>query len=215
MAFWLATLLTALSLSMGSVLAQGGVRGVVVNEVANIRIIPAIGADVLATVPAGWVFTANGRSADNEWLRIDFNGSEGWLHTAPVTILEGDMNSLPVGDPRSIPYGGFESPRAGLTSATGTVKGRLLDWMHLRAGPSTGYPILANPPRHSIVPLLGRTAANNWVQINFEGTLGWMSSDPRYLELLDGAAISMLPIDGIVADSLPISQPRPTSTSPR
>lgn len=205
-AFWSVTLLSALWLCVGSVIAQGGVRGVVVNDSANIRIVPAFGGQILAFVPSGFAFTANGRSPDNEWLRIDFNGSEAWLHTAPVVILQGDITALAVADPRTIPYGGFDSPRAGLTSASSSMRIRLVTGMHLRAGPSTGYPVLANPPRNSVIPVLGRTIGNNWVQVNFEGTLGWIAADGRFIELLDGTVIANLPVDGIVADSLPISE---------
>lgn len=183
-----------------SIQAQSGVRAVVVNEFANVRIVPAIGADVITTVSAGYVFeTINGRSSDNEWLRIDFNGEEGWVNLTPLVILAGDINTLPVADPRSIPYGGFDSPRSGLTSATSPITGRLaLSGVHVRAGPSTGYPILAEAPRYTVFPLLGRNASSTWVQVNFEGTLGWVAS--RYLEL--NAALSTLPIDGIVAEAI-------------
>jgi uncharacterized protein YraI len=186
------------------VLAQGVVRGVVVNDSANIRVVPAFGGEMLANVPGGFAITANGRSPDNEWLRIDFNGQEGWIHTATLTILEGDVNSLQVADPRTIPYGGFESPRAGLSNATSPVTAKLMSGLHLRAGPSTGYVILANPFRNTIVHVTGRTASNSWVQIQFEGTLGWVAA--AYLEFQNGAFISQLPIDGIVADSVPPSQ---------
>jgi uncharacterized protein YraI len=201
-AFWLVTLLC---LSLSSALAQGAVRGVVVSEVANVRIVPALGADVVANVPGGWDFVATGRSPDNEWLRIDFNGDEGWLHISTLVILEGDINALTVADPRTIPYGGFESPRAGMSNATSAITGKLTDWMNLRAGPGTGYPVLANPPYKSVLYLTGRTASSGWIQVVFEGTLGWLSA--RYVQPLNGAVFSNLPIDGIVADSLPLSQP--------
>lgn len=205
-AFWVALLLGAVCLTVSGVFAQGRVRAVVVNEFANVRIVPAIGAELRGTVPAGYVFEIiNGRSPDNEWLRVHFNGDEGWVNVAPLRILEGDIGSLPVADPRTIPYGGFESPRAGLTSASGPVSARLADsGVRVRAGPSTGYPVLANAPRFSVFPVLGRTEGNAWVQINFEGTLGWVAA--RYLEFQAGSIIEV-PIDGIVADELPISQP--------
>jgi uncharacterized protein YraI len=204
-AFWLMAWLAAACLSAGMVSAQGEVRAVVVNPIANIRIVPALGADVAGSVPAGYTFVANGRSPDNEWLRFDFNGEEGWIGVAVLTILSGDVNSLQVADPRTIPYGGFDSPRAGMTNKTSPITAVLVNGVHLRAGPSIGYPILANPLINAVVPVLGRTANSTWVQINFEGSLGWIAT--RYIELQNGASLASLPIDGVVADSLPISQP--------
>ena len=42
--------------------------------------------------------------------------------------------------------------------------------LRLRAGPSTAYPVLANPLRYTVFPVLGRTANNAWLQVNFNGT---------------------------------------------
>lgn len=193
-------MLLMLPLSMSQ--AQGRVRAVVTSEFANIRIIPAIGADVLGSVPAGFVVDpATGRSADNVWLRFDFGGGEGWIHTSTLSILEGDINSLTVADPRSIPYGGWDTPRAGLTNTTGDIQARVTDWLRIRSGPSTGYVVLANAPINSTVYVTGRTANSNWLQVNYEGTLGWVFF--QYIELPTGIVLGNLPVDGIIADEVP------------
>ncbi len=206
--FWFIVLSAALCLSVGSVLAQpiaqGSVQIVVNRDNVNIRLAPALGAELAGIVNAGYATTANGRSPDNQWLRIDFQGQEAWVGVPVITVLSGDIAALPVGDPRSIPYGGFESPRSGSTDATSPVTGRLANsGLHLRAGPSTAYPILANPLRYTVFPLTGRTANNAWLQVNFEGTLGWVTSE--FVEFQNGANILSLPIDGIVASQAPQS----------
>jgi uncharacterized protein YraI len=205
-AFGFLLLIMLLSL-VQTALGQSGVRAVVVNENANIRIIPAIGAEVITTVQAGYVFEhINARSPDNQWLRVDFNGSEGWVNVTPLAILSGDVASLPVADPRTIPYGGFDAPRAGVSNATSEIMGRLpFSGVRVRSGPSTAYPVLANAPRYTVMPLLGRTASNQWVQVNFETTLGWVTAG--VLEFQNGRSIVELPIDGIVADALPVAEP--------
>ncbi len=182
--------------------AQGGVEIVVTSEFGNVRVLPALGAEVVASVPAGYNTIANARSPDNQWLRIDFNGQEGWLNITTLTVLSGDVNSLPVADPRTIPYGGFEAPRSGSSSATSGVIAVTRDWLRLRAGPSTGYPVLANIPLGTEVPLLGRTASNGWIQVAYEGVLGWVSI--QYLEFrTPGFNVAQLPVDGVVADAPP------------
>lgn len=204
---WFIFLLAAAWLSVGTALAQPlpvpDVTVLVNRDGVNVRIAPALGADVLGFVPAGWTAPATGRSPDNQWIRIDFNGQEGWLGF-PVINLFGDINALPVADPRSIPYGGFESPRSGATDATGPISGRLAEsGLRLRAGPSTAYPVLANPLRYTVFPVLGRTANNAWLQVNFNGTLGWVTAG--FVELSGGSLLD-LPIDGIVASAAPVSQ---------
>ncbi|GAB4511889.1 MAG: hypothetical protein OHK0046_10590 [Anaerolineae bacterium] len=192
-------------LSGGLTVAQSGVRAVVVNDFANIRIIPEIGAEVITTVSAGYVFDiVTGRNATGEWLRVDFNGEEGWVNVATLSVLEGDTSLLPVADPRSIPFGGFEAPRAGFTSATSAITGRLAEsGIRLRAGPSTGYPVLANIPRYTVLPILGRTASSSWVQVNYEGILGWINNTLIQFN----TTLDQVPIGGIVAESPPLSQP--------
>lgn len=203
--FWFMTGLAALGLAVGLVGAQQptGAEILVNRDGVNVRLFPAIGAEVLGFVDAGWRAPATGRSPDNEWIRIDFNGEEGWIGF-PVINLFGDINALPVADPRTIPYGGFESPRSGLTSATSPISGRLAQsGLRVRAGPSRAYPVLANAPRYTVFPLMGRTINNAWLQVNFEGTLGWVTTP--YVEIQNGASIISLPVDGIVADQPPLS----------
>lgn len=191
-------------LSTGVSAAQTGVTAVVANDSANVRISPALGAEVIANVPAGYVFNiVTGRSADGQWLRVEFNGDEGWVNVAPLAILSGDVNTLPVGDPRSIPYGGFDAPRSGQSSATSPNTIRVTNGLRVRAGPGQGYPTLANMFARTVVPAFGRTASNRWIQINYEGTLGWISTS--FVEFMNGFPITDLPIDGIVAESPPIS----------
>lgn len=183
-------------------LAQAQVRIVVNRDFINVRLYPELGATVVGTAVAGNTFVANGRSADNEWLRIDFLGSEAWVGSVVVSVLDGDINALPIRDPRTIPFGGLESPRAGITDVGSSIKGRLpTSGVRVRTGPSTAYRIIANAPRFTVFDLLGRTADNQWVQVNFDGTLGWVTA--QFIEIQDNRNILELPVNGIVANELP------------
>ncbi len=170
----------------------------------NVRTLPAIGAPVIGFVNAGYTAEAEARSGDRQWVRVQLGpGQEGWIGLAVLTVLEGSIESLPVADPRTIPYGGWEAPRAGLSEATSPITGRLAQsGLRVRSGPSTNYAILANAPRYSIMPIVGRTDDNRWVQVIFEGTLGWAAAE--FFEF-SSADVFNLPIDGICADAVPIS----------
>ncbi len=183
-----------------------GVDMVVNRDNVNVRLVPAIGAEVIGFVNSGWLFEdVQARSADNEWVRVNLAGQQGWVGVPVLTLLAGDINALPVADPRTIPYGGFENPRAGLTSVTSGLTVRLRDsGMRLRAGPSIGYPVLANAPRYTIMPVLGRMVDNTWLQVNYEGTLGWIKLED-VLEFNSPDVFTVPPIDGIVAEALPFS----------
>jgi uncharacterized protein YraI len=180
-----------------------GYKAVVVNEYANIRLTPALGAEVLGTVEAGHEFnTITARSGDGEWLRVIYAGQEGWVNLAPIVILQGDINALPVADPRSIPYGGFEAPRSGQSDQIGSVAARATDGLRVRSGPSRAYPTLANINFNQGFTITGRNGATTWYQVNFEGTLGWVSG--AFVEILSGDVFAT-PVDGIVASSPPLT----------
>lgn len=192
-----------LVLSVGNLAAQFGVRIVVVNEFANIRTIPAIGAPVIDSVPAGTDFTAiTGRSGDNQWVRLHYAGTEGWINLVPVVILEGSIANLPVADPRTIPFGGFEAPRSGRTEFVGSVDAAATDGLRVRAGPSTAYPTLANINFNQAFTITGRNYANTWYQVNFENTLGWVSAN--FVRIISGD-VGAVPLNGIIADEPPRS----------
>ena len=205
-AFWLICLVFALLSSTAGLaqeLPRTGATVVVNRDGVNVRLLPALGAEVLGNVNARTTFEAIARSPDSEWVRVLFNGEEGWVGTVVLTVLSGDINALPVADPRTIPYGGWDSPRAGTTSATSPIQGTLEDnGVRLRFGPSRAYPILANVPRRTVFPLLGRTFNNSWYQVNYEGLLGWVSAP----EVTVSGDISGLPVDGVVAESIPPSR---------
>src|SRR5690606_36292016 len=66
-AFWFVIVLMALA--SGLVSAQSGGAEILVNrDGVNVRLYPAIGAEVLGFVQAGWRAPATGRSPDNQWI---------------------------------------------------------------------------------------------------------------------------------------------------
>lgn len=184
-------------------LPVGDVTFVVNRDGVNVRLFPAIGAEVIGFVNSGFQAPVRARSADGQWLKIDFSGEEGWIGVAVLTILSGNVDALIVEDPRTIPYGGWGSPRAGLSSRTSGITGRLANsGVRVRSGPSRAYVVLANAPRYTVFSITGRTFNNAWFQVNFDGVLGWVIA--REVEL-QNANFTDAPIDGIVADALPIS----------
>ena len=205
-AFWLICLVFALlssTVGLAQELPRSGVSVVVNRDGVNVRLLPALGAEVLGNVNARTTFEALARSPDTEWVLVLFNGEQGWVGTVVLTVLSGDLNALPVADPRTIPYGGWDSPRAGTSTASSGIQGTLEDnGVRLRFGPSRAYPILANVPRRTVFPLLGRTFNNTWYQVNYEGLLGWVSAP----EVTVSGDISGLPVDGIVAEAIPPSR---------
>lgn len=187
-------------IGVGGSSAQTGIRILVVNEFLNIRLRPAIGATVIDTVDAGYVFDiVTARSGDDQWVRVDYLCEEGWINLTPTIVLEGDISTLPTADPRSVPAGGFEAPRAGFTNAVGTISGRATNGVRIRSGPSTGYPTIGNILFNQSFTMTGRNRCGSWVQVSFEGTLGWISA--TFVQQVGSGNLLDLPEGGIVADT--------------
>jgi uncharacterized protein YraI len=181
------------------------VQVVVNRDGVNVRLFPAIGAEVIGFVNAGYSAQVRARTADSQWVKVEFSGEEGWIGFPVISLISGNLDSIPVEDPRTIPYGGFGCPRAGLTSRTSEIAGILRDsGVRVRSGPSRAYVVLANAPRGTVFPIMGRTFNNAWFQVNFNGVLGWVIA--REVEL-QNANFTDAPVDGIIADALPVSEP--------
>lgn len=54
--------------------------------------------DVLVRVPPNAPITAVGRSADNAWIRVTFNGTSGWISAALLDLTD-NLHELPVESP--------------------------------------------------------------------------------------------------------------------
>jgi len=130
--------------------------------------------------------TANGRSStDNDWLRIDYDGSEGWV-SASVVSLNGDPTTLSVVTPSSA------ESTVGSTGVTVTI----IDDTNIRIGAGTSYPSIDTAVADESFDITGRTdfdarivcfgstlidifteeaPENVWLQINYNGFDAWVN----------------------------------------
>ena len=67
--------------------------------------------------------------------------------------------------------------------------------VNVRNAPSTrGTTILAKMQRNETARIVGRTANNSWWQVNYNGTVGWVSS--TFARIQGGAVVAQIPITG-------------------
>lgn len=67
------------------------------------------------------------------------------------------------------------------------------DFSSLRAGPGKSFHRVAVLPPVLTLEAVGRTADTRWIQVNYQGTLGWVAS----ILLVWTGDVTMLPVDGI------------------
>lgn len=74
--------------------AQGEVNVTTVSD-ARLRSGPGRNYSTLATVDGGITLPATARNQDSSWIKVNFNGTVGWV-SAQLLTSTGDLNSLPV-----------------------------------------------------------------------------------------------------------------------
>lgn len=67
------------------------------------------------------------------------------------------------------------------------------DYLSLRAGPGRGFNRLDVVPPAETVPAYGRTSDTRWVQVEYNGTVGWLATQ----FLVWSGDIIVLPVDGV------------------
>ncbi len=117
--------------------------------------------------------------------------------------VPGDVSGSPVlaaAVPLTQPASAAAATPAAIVAATvKTDEGRL----NIRSGPGTGYLVVAKANDGDAYPVLSRSAAGDWLQLQLEGgESGWASA--AYLEV-DGA-VSRLPISALPAVPAPAAQ---------
>jgi uncharacterized protein YraI len=100
------------------------------------------------------------RGESNGWYQIDFNGQTGFVFGQYVTVSGGQ------------PTGGQPAPAGQPTGVKFTAQYAA----RLRGAPNGGAPTLATVPFKAEMDVVGRTGDSSWVQVNYNGSTGWMAA---------------------------------------
>ena len=173
-----------------------GVPGasVVSIEGVNARANPSTDSTVVAILPQFATLPVTGRSADGEWLLVEMpQGGTAWIFRSTIIPI-GDVNSAPVSNaagsaavqpaaettpqetaPAATPEA---TPKTNATaapvSATGTVRQVV---SQIFGAPSSDGDTLERVGKGVVLPVIGRTADSQWIQIkSASGTVGWISA---------------------------------------
>ena len=128
----------------------------------NLRSGPGTGYQVLTVMPEGSQVSALTEEPQNGFFRVRYGSLEGWASATYLAVGSGP------GDPGGDPSG----PTARVTTA-----------LNLRAGPGTGYQILAVMPAGAVVTVHDQ-AGEGFVRVTYNGMAGWAYR--AYLDYGDG-----------------------------
>lgn len=149
----------------------------------NVRSAPGVGNDRLGVLRPGESAPITGKTADAEWLRIDFNGQEAWIAFFVVNV-SGDIESLPV----------IASPQALQAQAAPTaleVTARFN--ANLRATPHRNAELMTVIPYGTQLRVTARNASSDWLRVEYNGMVGWLVTS--LVSIAPNDDLNQLPIE--------------------
>ncbi len=166
----------------GDVVTNATIRAAVL----NFRDAPTTAAAIIGKLRSGERYGVTGRNAESTWYRLNVNNQAGWVSALYVSV--DNTGVVPV----------VGSGSTGGTPITTPVPTGLqviaLANVNLRSGPSTDNGVLTVMPRGANAELIGRTSATNWLQIRYNGVLGWVNFP--YVQATTPLDFSTLPVSG-------------------
>ncbi|MBZ0284696.1 MAG: SH3 domain-containing protein [Anaerolineae bacterium] len=185
----------------------------------NVRSGPSTRYTKLGQLGIGDAVDITGRLADGTWLRINFNGQEGWVSEALVEVT-GDVSTAPEAE---------AGATAILAQTANQANVNLLDEVivvtrgnaNLRVAPFTDADVLLVIPFNTQLTVIGRNVTSNWVQVSYNDQVGWISSGVVFFSqgnidtvtMYDQAGNSVSPTEPPAPTDLPptTATPQPTS----
>ncbi len=164
--------------------AQSGVTATT-TVYLRIRSGPGTNFPQIGLAPPGTTVPVLGRDAAASWIQVNYRGLQGWM-AAWYCRISGDLMSVPVVEVSA-------GSGSGLTATT-TVN------LRIRSGPGISYAQITYAPTGTTVPVVGRNAAGDWLNVDYRGIRGWMAAwytiingDLNSVPITDGGAGGVLP----------------------
>jgi N-acetylmuramoyl-L-alanine amidase len=132
----------------------------------NVRSGPGLAREQIGTLEPGDTADITGRTTDNQWLQINFNGQSGWVAYFVVTVT-GSLNAAAVID---LPIENQVTPEP---TAPPQITARYN--INLRAEPMLDSSLITVIPfGTSLTPETRLDNGDLWLQVTYEGQTGWL-----------------------------------------
>ena len=141
---------------------------VIVMSLGNVRIRDRASINGTRLGFIGWgeqaFLLANDASGD--WIQINYGGLVGWAASAWFEVVQG--NPAAIGQGGAVVVSGTVVPGGTLVQSQGNLR--------VRNEPSINGTRIGFVPWGGVATLLGVDASGDWIQINYNGLVGWSAS---------------------------------------
>ncbi|MBX3011172.1 MAG: SH3 domain-containing protein [Caldilineaceae bacterium] len=135
---------------------------VIITAGLNARSAPTTTAQAVVLLEGGAVVTVTGRSADNEWLQLRLpDDTAAWVFAEYIQLSDSGASTTPT--VTTDPTGG--GPSAAVNSLSGA---------NARLEPDRNAEAFDVIPYDVVLTVEGRTANNEWLQVEYQGQLVWV-----------------------------------------
>jgi uncharacterized protein YraI len=167
----------------------------------NVRSGPGTEYTIIGKLTPAESLDITGQNGDNDWLRVNFNGQEGWVFLNVVDV-NGAIESAPVVEagPTAVLR---DSPVPADTSASGDVVVLTRFNTNLRSTFSTDAEVVDVIPFNTPLVPQGRTENGNWLMVTFGEQSGWVFAPILFFS--SGEA-ETLPVLGTSAETTILAQ---------
>ena len=145
----------------------GSPQARVTAQFLNVRSIPGASGAILTVINQHESYPVIGRNWNSTWLQLNVNGTIGWVNASYV--VASNIAGVPVTDGQGGPV---PTPPPAVASATVTAY-----LLNVRNAPDPfNGAVLTQIRRNETYPVIGRNLDTSWLQINVNGTIGWVRS---------------------------------------
>jgi uncharacterized protein YraI len=157
----------------------------------NVRDFPsATNTNVITRINRFEQYQIVGRTADSQWYQIQLaNNLSGWVSARFISITNGF--NIPVTTPGTVSPTPVPTQPAQPSGIIGTATPYTVN---LRSGPGTQFARLGRIVAGGQAAVIGRNAATQWLQVNYNGIVGWVSA--QYFVLPSGTNVNNIPVTG-------------------
>jgi uncharacterized protein YraI len=132
----------------------------------NVRAETTTASESLGVIPAFTNIQIIGKESSGNWFKIIYNESTGWVRTEFVQVESSD--NIAVVEIES----GSGSNRSGV----------VISGINVRSGAGTEFESIGVLTPKDVVIILGKDSSGAWMQINFQGNLGWVAAEFLQIE---------------------------------
>lgn len=135
----------------------------------NVRVETTTASQSLGVIPAFTNIQIIGKESSGNWFKIIYNESTGWVRTEFVQVESSD--NIAVVEIES----GSGSNRSGV----------VISGINVRSGAGTEFESIGVLTPKDVVIILGKDSSGAWMQINFQGNLGWVATEFLQIENIE------------------------------